>query len=76
MSSGRFRQLSQCEIEDLDPAVSEEKQVLWLQVTMHYPLIVRRSESARYLRRVLNRFPLRHRTPSQRGTQSLAFQQL
>ncbi len=36
-----MRQLRQAKIENLDPAISGDEQVLWLEVSMHNSLFVR-----------------------------------
>ncbi len=53
-----LHQLGQTEVEDLDAAVIQNKNVVRLEVAMHDALLVRRGQTARDLHAVFNRFAL------------------
>src|SRR5262249_41077098 len=53
------RELGQTEVEDLDPPVSRDEQVLGLQIAMDDPLLVRGGEALRDLDRVVDGRPRR-----------------
>ena len=59
-------QLRQPEVQDLDPAVLRQKQVLGLQVPVDDPLLVRRGETLGDLHRVLDRLAHGHRARASR----------
>ena len=54
--------LRQPEVENLEPAIRSYKQVCGLKISMDDPLVVRRSQAFRQLRRHANDLRLRHRT--------------
>ena len=69
-------QLGEAEVEDLDPSVLREEDVLGLQVPVHDPLFVRGGQTLRHLHRVVDRFARRDRTRTQPAAQRLAFEKL
>ena len=69
-------QLRQAEVEDLDPPVLRQKDVLGLQVPVHDPLLVRRGETLRDLHRVVDRLARRDRARAQAAPQRLALEKL
>ena len=66
----------QTEVEDLDPTVGRDEEVLGLDVAMDDPLVVRGRETGGDLARVLDGFTLRKRTSLQPLAQCLALEQL
>ena len=69
-------QLRETEVQDLDPPVLRQKDVLGLQVPVHDPLLVRRGQSLRDLHRVVDRLARGDRARAQAAAQRLAFEQL
>ena len=69
-------QLREAEVEDLDPPVLRQEQVLRLQVPVDDPLLVRRGESLRDLDGVVDRLADRERPGEQARPQRLALEQL
>ncbi len=58
----RLRQLGETEVEDLDPSVVGDEQVLGFQIPMHDPLLVRRRQALCRLDRIFG--GLAHREPA------------
>ena len=71
-----LRQLRQAEVEDLDPAVPRDEEVLGLQVPVDDPLLVRGGQAVRDLQRVVDRLARRDASAGERRAQRLAFEQL
>ena len=71
-----LRQLRETEVEDLDPPVVRQKQVLGLEISMDDPLLVRRREPLRDLDRVVGRLAHRDRAAGHPRAQRLALEQL
>jgi hypothetical protein len=69
-------QLSQAEVEDLDPAVVGDEQVLGLQVAVYDPLLVGRGQTARHAGGVFDCLALGQRRAGHAITQRFAFEQL
>ena len=65
----------QTEVEDLDPTVGRDEEVLGLDVAMRDPLVVRGCETGGDLARVLDGFTLRKCTSLQPPPQCLALEQ-
>ncbi len=75
--AGVFRQaLGEAEIENLDPAVSEDEDVLGLQIPMHDAAVVSRGQSASDVRRRFDRFAHRQRAAIQMVAERFPFEQL
>ena len=68
-------QLGQSEVEDLQPAIAGDEDVLRLQVSMDDSLFVRGRQSVRDLPRVVQRFPLGNAPGTERHTQRLSLEQ-
>ena len=66
----------EAEVEDLDPAVVQQEQVLGLDVAVHDALLVRRRETLRHARRVLGGLAHAERPVAQPRAQRLALEQL
>jgi hypothetical protein len=72
----RRSQLGEAEVEDLDPAVSGQEEVLRLEVAVDDPLVMGGRETARDLGRVVEGSCRGEGTPPQPPPQGLAFEQL
>jgi len=72
----RLREFGQTEIQDLHPPVLRHEDVLGLQVAVHDPLLVRRSQTRSDLQGMAKRLSRGESSPGQPGTQRLPFQQL
>ena len=71
-----LRQLRQAEVENLDPVVSGDEDVLGLEIAVRDPFLVRRREAVRDGERQLNRFANRDRGRIHPFPKGLAFEQL
>jgi hypothetical protein len=69
-------QLRQAEVEDLDPFVGGDEQVLRFQIAMDNPLAVRRGEASRNGDGITDGLAHRDRAGDQALTQRLPFEQL
>ena len=69
-------QLGQTEIEDFDPVISGDEEVLRFQIAMDDPFLVSGGKPGSYLLRILDGPARRHRTRFQLRTQFLTFEQL
>src|SRR4029453_12289473 len=72
----RLLQLRQAEVENLDPPVLGDEQVLGLEVPVDDPLLVRRGEAARDLDRVIECLARRQSARRQAAAKSFAFEEL
>jgi hypothetical protein len=72
----RPRQLGQAEVQDLQPPVLRDEEVLRLQVPVDNPLLVRRGEAVRHLQRVVDRLPRREASAGQCRAKGLSLEQL
>ena len=71
-----LRQLRQAEVEDLDPPVFRDEEVLGLQIAMHDSLLVCRAEAVGDLKRVVDGLLRREAASCQSRAQRLAFEKL
>src|SRR5690348_6802216 len=69
------RLLRQSEIQDLYTAVFRDENVVWFEITMHDPFLVRRCQTLRYLDSIVNRLAQREWASAQSLTQTFSFQQ-
>ena len=69
-------QLGEAEVEDLDPAVPRDEEVLGFQVAVDDSLLVRGREPMRDLRGIFEGFALRGLSAGENGAQRLAFEKL
>ena len=69
-------ELGKPEVENLDVAVSGEKQILWLEIAMDDPARVSGRQAARHLPRDIERLALADRSAPEPIPQRLAFQAL
>ena len=72
----RTRQFRQPEVEDFDPSVLRDEQVLGFQVPVHDPFLVRGRERARDLCRVVERLAHRQTAAGKSLPQGLPFEEL
>ena len=72
----RPRQLRDAEVEDLDPPVARDEQVVGLHVAVDDALVVRGGEPLGDLPRVVDRLARRQRAAVQTAAQRLALEQL
>ncbi len=70
------RQLREAEVEDLQPPVLRDEEVLRLQVAVDDPLLVRRGKPVRHLERVVDRLARREPSAGEGRAQRLTFQKL
>ena len=71
----RPRQLGDAEVEDLDPPVVRDEQVVGLHVAMDDALVVRGGEPLRSLARVVDGFARRQRASLQPAAERFALEQ-
>ena len=69
-------QLRQAEVENLDPVVAGHEDVLRLEIPVQDPFFVRRGETVRYGKRILNRLADGDRARVHALAKGLAFEQL
>ena len=69
-------ELCETEVENLDLVIPGDEHVLGFQIAMRDPLVVRRREAVRDVKRQLNRLADRHRARVQTFPKRLAFEQL
>ena len=72
----RPRELGEAEVEDLDPPVARDEDVLGLQIAVDDALVVRGGEPLRDLARVVDRFARRQRAAHAAAAKRLALEQL
>jgi hypothetical protein len=70
------RQFRQTEVEDLEPAILRDEEVLGLQVPVDNPLLVGRCEAVRNLHRIVDRLALRESAVRKPQAQRLTLEQL
>ena len=72
----RLRQLRESEVEDFDPAVAGDEEVLRLQVAVDDSLLVRGGESFGRLDRVIRRLPYRKRSAREPAAERFPLEKL
>jgi hypothetical protein len=71
-----MRELRQAEVEDLDPPLGGDEQVLGLEVAVDDPLLVRCGQAVRHLDRVVDRLADRQRARAKAIAERFALEQL
>ncbi len=69
-------QLRQAEVENLDPVIAGDEDVLRLEIPVQNPFFVRRGEAVRYGKRILNRLADGDRARVHALAKGLSFEQL